>query len=80
MPNVVGLEFYTAQAALQTAGVLVPSSIGYFGTWPVTVAWQKSLSPPFTVLSQSIAFGNPVSANSSVTLGVAQCPLGAVFP
>lgn len=55
MPNIVGLTLGNAEAALKTAGVLVPLSIGYFGggtirtlsgvsagaaaTWPITVVW-----------------------------------------
>jgi hypothetical protein len=39
MPNIVGLELPAAQLALQTAGVLVPASLGYFGAWPIGVSW-----------------------------------------
>lgn len=80
MPNVVGLEFPAAQLALQAAGVLVPSSIGYFGTYPVSALWQKSASPPSTVLAQSIASGNTVSANAPVTLSLSQYPIAVVYP
>jgi hypothetical protein len=80
MPNVVGLELGTAQAALQAAGVLVLGAIGYFGTYPVSVSWRKSASPPLTVLSQSINSGNSVAANAALTLGVAQPPMAVVFP
>lgn len=55
MPNVVGLTLANAEAALKSAGVLDPPSIGYFGTgtlrtlqgnvpfaaatWPIAVQW-----------------------------------------
>lgn len=80
MPNVVGLEYAAAQLALQTAGVLNPNSLGYFSPFPITAKWQRSASPPSTVLSQSIASGNSVAVNAPITLGVAQFPLGVVFP
>lgn len=80
MPNVAGLKLADAQAALQSAGVLVLASIGYFGTWPITVKWQPSASKPGTVLSQSPAQGNTVAVNSAVALGVAEFPMAVVYP
>ena len=80
MPNVVGLEYATAQAALQKAGVYVPSSIGYFGTFPITALWQKSAQPPLTVLTQSPAANATVAVNAPVTLGVSQFKVGVAFP
>lgn len=80
MPLVVGQELDSAQATLQAAGVLVPANVGYFGTWPITANWQKSVLPPSTVLSQSIAQGAAVTANAPITLGVSQLPIGVVFP
>lgn len=80
MPNVVGQELYTAQASLQTAGVLVPTSIGYFGTWPITALWQLSTQPIFTVLTQSVAQGATILANAPVSLGVAQPKIAVAFP
>lgn len=80
MPNVVGLELYTAQANLQVAGVLVPADIGYFGTWPITALWQKSTQPKFTVLSQSVAQGATVLENAPLTLGVAQPRTSVAYP
>lgn len=41
MPNVVGEPLSEAQALLEGAGVLVPSAIGYFGTWPITAKWEN---------------------------------------
>lgn len=80
MPNVVGLQLGTAQATLQSAGVLVPSAIGYFGTWPITVKWQKSSYPLLTVLSQSVNSGNTVAANAPLSLGVAQVAVSVAYP
>ena len=75
MPNVIGLEYAAAQLALQTAGVFVPASIGYFGVWPITEVWQRSSQPPSTVLAQSIAAGSQVAANAPITLTLAQFPM-----
>lgn len=80
MPNVVGLEYSAAQLALQNAGVYVPSTVGYFGTFPITAAWQKSAQPPSTVLSQSVASGVMLAANAPIRLGISQPPMGVVFP
>lgn len=80
MPNVVGLELPGAQTALQAAGVLVPASIGYFGTWPITALWQRSTKPPSTVLVQSPVSGATVVANASVILTLAEYPVGVVYP
>jgi len=80
MPNVVGLNYAEAEAALETAGVLVPNSIGYFGTWPITAKWQSSPSKPTTVLAQSPNSGATVAANSAVTLNLAEFPTGVVYP
>lgn len=80
MPNVVGLPFYTAQASLQAAGVLVPGSVGYFGTWPITPIWRQSSTPIYQVLSQSINAGNTVAANVPITLGVSEPKVAVIFP
>lgn len=80
MPQVVGLEFGPAQTSLQSAGVLNPAAVGYFGTWPITPLWQKSASAPNTVLSQSIAQGTTVPVNAPVALGVSQPPVAVVYP
>lgn len=80
MPNVVGLELAAAQLALQTAGVLVPASIGYFGTWPITVKWQSTNKPPSTITAQSPSSGQTVAANAAVTLTAAEYPIAVVYP
>jgi len=78
-PNVVGLVLADAQTSLQTAGVLVPSSIGYFGTWPITIHW-KTNSPFDVVTAQSPASSTTVTANSAVTRTVNNPKLGVVYP
>lgn len=80
MPNVVGLELPAAQKALESAGVLVLSSIGYFGTWPITVNWQSSTKPASTVLTQSPSSGATVAANAAITLSAAEFPMGVSYP
>ena len=79
MPNVVGLRLEDAQNSLTTAGVLVPSSIGYFGTWPITVNWTTA-TPFDVVTAQSPASSTTVTANSAVTLTVSNPKLGVVYP
>lgn len=80
MPDVVGLELETAQGTLQTAGVIDPNSIGYFGTWPITVTWETLDYPGGTVTTQSPAAGVMVSVNPSITLTCASFPMGCVYP
>ena len=80
MPNVVGLELPAAQLALQTAGILVLTSIGYFGTWPITVIWVQSKQPPGTVLAQNPVAGNFVPVNGNVIFTVSEYPMSVAYP
>lgn len=80
MPNIVGLELPAAQAALQSAGVLNLSSIGYFGTWPITVSWQRSTKPPSTITAQSPPNGATVAVNAAISLTAAEYPVGVAYP
>lgn len=80
MPNVLGEEYVLALNNLQTAGVVNPSSIGYFGTYPVTIDWIKSTKTPGSVTAQSPVSGTTVAVNSAVILTVSQFPVGIVFP
>jgi hypothetical protein len=87
MPNVVGLNLWEALDALQVAGILVPSKIGYFGTFPVSVDWISQLPPTpvdlaqdFIVCAQSVAPGAAATVNQAITLSVYEPPTGVVFP
>jgi len=80
MPNLVGLELSATQSALQAAGVIDPNSIGYFGTWPISVTWKSSASVKGTVTAQSPSSGATVGVNPSISLTVSEFPLGAVYP
>jgi PASTA domain len=80
MPTVVWLELPAAQLALQNAGVLVLSAIGYFGAWPITVIWVPSKSPPGTVLKQNPVAGNFVPPNGNVILTVSEYPMSVCYP
>lgn len=80
MPNLVGLELSGTQATLQAAGVLNPNSLGYFGTWPITVKWQPSTSPKGTVTVQSPASGANVAVNPAISLTVSEFPMASVYP
>jgi beta-lactam-binding protein with PASTA domain len=80
MPFLVGLELYEAIEVLQAVGIYVPSKIGYFGTFPISVIWQKSTQFPGTVLAQSIPFGQTVTVNFPITLTVSEYPVAVAFP
>lgn len=80
MPNLIGMELSATQAALQDTGVLNLNSIGYFGTWPITVTWQASGANKGTVTAQSPSSGSTVTVNPPVTLTVSDFPVGSVYP
>ena len=80
MPNVVGLNLEAATLSLENAGVVVLSSIGYFGTWPISVTWQTA-SPFNYVTAQSPASGaTNIVANSSVILTVNNPKQSIAYP
>ena len=79
MPNVVGLNLEAATLSLENAGVVVLSSIGYFGTWPISVTWQKA-SPVNLVTAQSPAANATVTANSAVILTCNDPRLSIAYP
>lgn len=80
MPNLIGTQLSGTQAALQAASVLNLNSIGYFGTWPITVKWQPSASSKGAVTAQSPASGATVAVNPSINLTVSEFPLASVYP
>jgi hypothetical protein len=87
MPTVTGQLLADAIALLQSSGVLVPASIGYFGTYPISAKWNRAtikngaISPiPGIVTAQSISAGTNVSANTPVILTVNEYPIAVVFP
>ena len=80
MPNVAGTLLPAAQASLQSAGVLNPNTLGYFGTWPITVKWQPTGGRPGVVTGQTPAQGTTVAANSAVSLNVVEYPTGVAYP
>lgn len=80
MPNLVGLQLSSVQLTLQTAGVLDPNSIGYFGTWPITVTAKPNAAVKGTVTSQTPLSGSSVAINPAIALTVSDLPLGMVYP
>lgn len=80
MPNLIGLTLSGTQATLQGAGVLNPNSIGYFGTWPITVTWKQSAALKGTVTVQSPASGATVAVNPLISLTVSEFPLASAYP
>lgn len=91
MPSVIGQNLGSAQTSLQTSGVLVPSAIGYFGTWPITVTWvQPTVTRPaldgtakpsyYVVTAQTPAANATIAANGSVTLTVTSPFTGVAYP
>lgn len=76
MPNLIGLQYQNALAALVKAGARVVP-LGYFQVDPITTSWIKALaSQPGYVLGQSIAPGQAMVANAPVTLTVSSYPMG----
>jgi beta-lactam-binding protein with PASTA domain len=81
MPNLVGLEYPAALAALVTAGVRV-LPLGYFQADPVTISWiATAAAKPGFVTAQSPANGTTgVLANSPVSLTVANYAVSVAYP
>lgn len=79
-PNLAGMLLEEAIQQLESSGAVVPASIGYFGTWPVSAIWVPSQSPPFVVIAQSIPPTAPIIANQPVTLTVSQPPESVAYP
>jgi beta-lactam-binding protein with PASTA domain len=80
MPNLVGLPLWDAIGLLQQNGILVPASIGYFGTYPISVIWVPASVNRGIVIAQSIAVGVNVPPNSPVVLTVNDYPIAVAFP
>jgi beta-lactam-binding protein with PASTA domain len=80
MPNVVGLEYAEAVLVLQQTGILVPSQLGYFSTYPISIIWQQSSEPPGTVLAQSIPVSQPTTVNVPIVLTVSEFPVSVASP
>jgi beta-lactam-binding protein with PASTA domain len=80
MPSLIGLEYPAALLGLQQLGIFVPASLGYFGTFPITIIWARSAQPPGTVLAQVPQPGTYVAANGPVTLTASEFPMGVAFP
>lgn len=80
MPNCVGLELYTAIALLQMLGIFVPSKIGYFGTFPITVKWVTSMQMPGTILSQVPVYQANATINAPITFVVSEYSVAVAFP
>lgn len=80
MPNLIGQELSETQLTLQSAGVLNPNSIGYFGIWPITVTWKSSASAKGTVTAQSPGSGATVAVNPTIALTVSSLPIASIYP
>ena len=81
MPNVVGLEYPDALAALVTAGVR-KLPLGYFQDDPVALKWiQTGTAKPGFVTAQSPTYGTTgILVNSAVTLTVSNLPVSVAYP
>lgn len=91
MPNVVGNYLWEAIQILQTSGVFDPTSLGYFGTYPISVLWiplpasaplggAPAASEPFWVTAQSVTPNSVIAVNSPIVLTAYEPHTGVVFP
>lgn len=80
IPQLVGLEYLAAQLALSQAGILVPTSLGYFDAFPISIKWQQSKAAPSVVLAQNPSVGNFVPVNGPVILTCSEFPMAVSFP
>ena len=74
MPNVVGMEYPDALAAMVSAGVRVVP-LGYFQADPVIVTWVKAATKPGFVTAQFPSPTTSMTANSAVLLNVSSYPI-----
>lgn len=80
MPNVVGLDYYAAQLALQQAGIYVPVPSYAFLPNQITTSFVKSAQIGGSVTAQSPASGAQVAASAALNLTLAEFPVGVAFP
>lgn len=80
MPNLIGQLLWDAIALLQAAGILVPASIGYFGTYPISVLWVPATINRGVVIAQPFIAGVPVKPNTPIVLTVNDYPVSVAFP
>jgi hypothetical protein len=80
MPNLVGLEYPAALAAMVSAGVrAIP--LGYFQDDPVIIAFTSTAAKPGFVVSQAPASGTQnVVANSAALLTAGRFPMSIAYP
>lgn len=74
MPNVVGLEWAAAFAAMVSAGARVVP-LGYFQPDPVFIVWKKSAATEGTVTAQAPIAGASISPNGAAVLTVSAPPV-----
>lgn len=74
MPNLIGLNYDAALAAMTAAGVR-SIQLGYFQTDPVTVGWIKG-GTPGVVVAQNPNAGQALALNSPVTITMTSYPMG----
>jgi PASTA domain len=85
-PSVIGMILRTAEQTLEDAGALIPSELGYFGTWPITVITVQSTFPPGSemqtgvVVAQNPLPGSVIVANAPITLTMTEYPIGFSYP
>ncbi len=79
MPNLVGLNLQEAESALEAAGVINLSTLGYFGVWPITPKWVAG-GKGGIVQAQSPSSGAHPAVNSSITLTIGQYAVGVSYP
>ena len=78
MPNLVGLNLQEAEQALESAGVINLSTLGYFGVWPITPKWVAG-GKGGIVQAQSPSSGSQAAVNSSIVLTLGQYTVGVSY-
>jgi hypothetical protein len=92
MPNVVGQYLWEAIQMLQIAGVFNPQTLGYFGTYPISVVWTPlppeppnypgptAASLPFWVIAQSVLPNTVIKVNAPIILTAYEPDKAVAFP
>lgn len=84
MPNLVGLNLQAAEAALESAGVINLSTLGYFGSCPITANWVApqrfagGLTADSTLITADATFATADGGMAPQSPGVVQSQSVAV--
>lgn len=79
-PNLIGMNYYEAQDALQAVGAYIPVPAFILPQSYITARYTTGSQPAGVILTQSVPPGSPVTPNMAVTLIMNEFPTGVILP